>query len=334
MKKYLIFSLLLTSSLSLAGGSKLEEKFSLPKEYESLSGCSKQDLLWTEIKKTKHSVLPDYAKIQFWTPFQIANQKLSQKMNYHSDIVPTSPKKWIKHLHRRGSVAKIKFIPVNTNFTGVFKGAECGFLRLSLTYKPLEKKGFLSERGFAPGLALKLFRDQKPSANISALYSLSGQEQNYNFFENALSNIVPIGDSYGEQLIHTIFSRVTKYPEQLSASDFSKIDQFGLNVKEPKSPKQIFFVPTAEIRKKYSKKKHDPREDFLKIPSGNTVYKVYAVSESIEKNFNYYYYKAEDRKIFLKKENREQIGSIVTTSDFINSSFGDDKLFFKHEKVD
>ncbi|HBC17586.1 MAG TPA: hypothetical protein DC022_02250, partial [Alcanivorax sp.] len=47
-----------------------------------------------------------------------------------------------------------------------------------------------SDRGFAPGLALKLLVDGKRSENVSALYTLSGQGDNHNIFANELSNYV------------------------------------------------------------------------------------------------------------------------------------------------
>ena len=63
----------------------------------------------------------------------------------------------------------------NHNYSGVFQGAECAFLRLSLTFDPKKK-------GVAPGLALKVLRDGLPSTNVSSLYSLDGQGKDYNFF--------------------------------------------------------------------------------------------------------------------------------------------------------
>lgn len=314
MNKKLVLGLTLAftlPTLASVGGQAVSQ-------YESMKGCEKQEVLWEKMENTKHKELPKFAKFGLPQLIGMGVQALTQKGYRESDY---SPENWKKYLHRRGSVAKVKFVPsTNSEYTGIFEGSDCGLLRLSLTYKPTKK------RAFAPGLALKLFRDGMPSANVSALYKLDGQGNDYDFFKNPLSNIVPLGLTTPLKIVHKIFSRVSDYPEEILVDHLGDVDQFGSKVAEGVSPRQIFFVPNDEL--KSSSAKHDVREDFHKIPEGTKVYSVFAVSKK-EAMINYIEYKDSDIEKNLKKATH--IGDIITTSPFISSEFGDTGVFFRHE---
>lgn len=293
---------------------------SLPKSYEKMSACSKQELLWSKIEKTEHKNLPDLAEFGIKEAFAMSVQALIKKKNNFSD---EAPRGWKKYLHRRGVVAKVKYVPRKKNaFTGLFKGVDCGLLRLSLTYRPNEE-----DRDVAPGLALKLFREGSYSSNISALYSLEGQGKSYNFFENALSNIVPIGEDSGLRFVHSLFKRVTDYPEELLLKDFATVDSKGQSLKRGVYPKHIFFVPSKGLEKKFSSKPHDFRKDLLSLSKDIKIYTVYALSG--KSKFNYENYRTEMISDFVKKS--VPIGDVVMSSRFKASEFGDTGLFFRHE---
>ena len=286
--------------------------------YEAQTGCEKQEVMWEKIEATKHRELPKFAKFGLFQLVGMSLQALRNKGYRHSDYAPP---KWKKYLHRRGSVAKVKFIPVENNgYSGYFNGSDCGLLRLSLTYKPTKK------RSFAPGLALKIFRDGRPSANVSALYKLDGQGNDYDFFKYPLSNIVPMGLTTPLKIVHKVFSRVSDYPEEILLDHLGDYDQFGNKEAKTVSPRQIFFVPNNKIES--SSQKHDVRNDFHKIPTGTKVYSVYALSKA-DANYSYLDYKDSDISKYLKKS--VHVGDIVTTSPFISSEFGDTGIFFRHE---
>jgi len=244
-------------------------------------------------------------------------QEIGLKGSYYSDVAPA---KWKKYLHRRGALAKVKIVSSETKYSGIFQGAECALLRLSLTYR------VTGSRPVAPGLALKVLRDGTASANISALVSLDGQDKDFNFFKNPMSNIVPTGNSLGQKLVHKIFRKVSKYPEELLASDMALIDASGVKAEAVKSPRQIFFVPARALTA--SSEEHDVREDFVKIPEGTLIYKIMAVSDK-HQDFDYAEYSDEKVQELLKDS--EHVADIVTTSEFVTSSFGDEGLFFRHQ---
>ncbi len=291
----------------------------LPSNYESWSAIQKQDFLWNNrILKSKYDELPPLAKIDVPGLFLTI---LSVKMERSSD---EAPRKWKKAIHAHGSVAKIKFVPeANTPFTGLFKGANSGLLRLSVTGDP-------ADRGFAPGLALKLFVDGKPSENFSALVSLSGQGKNYNFFANEFSNIVSEEKSFGPKFINLLFRRVTKFPRHLYLQEFGEIDQKGHRESKPHYPYRIFLTPNANVQFAESPP-HDFRGDLATIPSGTSLFSVYAVNpnqvgdDAANKAAD-----AIDQAEYRKKA--QVIGRIQTTSEFISSFYGDSLLFFRHQR--
>lgn len=312
--------LLLTGALVsyfLCDAEPLRIPASVPNNYESMLACEKQDVLWDKIQASAYKELPEYQKFGIPQIWGMGKQEIAIKGNYHSDFAPAG---WKKFLHRRGALAKIKVVPVAGQFTGVFQGADCGLLRLSLTYKTTDS------RPVAPGLALKILRDKTFSANISALVSLDGQGKEFNFFKFPMSNIVPIGEGFGQKIVHKIFSKASHYPEELLLNDMASTDSHGVTIKESVSPRQLFFKSGPGLA--FSSSEHDVREDFLSIPEGTVVYKVYALSEKHLK-FDYSTYTAIKASKFLKEA--QHIADIVTTSEFIASDFGDDGIFFKHQ---
>ncbi|PSN11117.1 hypothetical protein C7271_25050 [filamentous cyanobacterium CCP5] len=275
----------------------------LPSEYESWSAAQKQDYLWQQrLLKSRYDRLPPLRKIDVIGLFRTA---LRQKMDRRSDQAPA---RWQKAIHAHGSVAQIKFAPIaDSPYTGLFQGVDHGLLRVSVTGDP-------SDRGFAPGLALKFFVDGHPSENVSALVSLTGQGQNYNFFAHEFSNIVPVVHQLGPRLINLIFRRVSRFPTKISLEDCSEVDQHGQRVTNPRFPGQIFLHPTEAVQ--FAETPHDFREAMAKIPVGTHLFAVYGVTEGQEG----------------KRNLAQLIGNIHTTSEFVASFYGDSQLFFRHQR--
>ena len=70
-----------------------------------------------------------------------------------------------------GTVAKVKFQSSGSHpYTGIFKGANHGLVRLSFAKEP-DTEGIIT----APGMGLKFLRDGQDSANLVAMYSVDGQ---------------------------------------------------------------------------------------------------------------------------------------------------------------
>lgn len=290
----------------------MQNENSLPSDYPRWTAKEKQDFLWYErILKSRYDRLPALQKIDVPGLFLTA---LRAKMDYESDEAPPG---WKKAIHAHASIAKIQFVPTNsTPFTGLFQGADYGLLRASLTGDP-------NDRGFAPGLAIKWLIDGNPSEDFSALVSLTGQGKNYNFFANEFSNIVPVVNQIGPKLINLIFMRVSKHPTKLSLQGLGEVDQQGHFVTNDRSPTQIFLVPDQTVQFAESPG-HDFRDDLATIAPGTVLFSVYGTDSPHT-----------GTTAAQQAENRSQatlIGQIKTTSEFVASSYGDSRLFFRHQR--
>jgi hypothetical protein len=291
----------------------------IPADYQSWPAASKLENLWvngalrTQIAADK---LPALEKINVGG---LISTILWKKVQDRTDVAPADYK---KPLHAHGVMAKVKFAAVPGNpYTGLFQGADSGLLRLSVTGDP-------ADRGFAPGLAWKAFVDGKPSENVSALYTLSGQGTNYNYFANELSQyVVPeVNESLGTTIL---FSAVSAKPTLLKLNDMSEVSQKGVAVATPKAPTQIYFVPRADLKTRFSSAPHDFRSDLLTLTAGTTLYDVYATSMAIKTSIIPSISRTYARQ---RRSSAIKIGEMQMTSPMIASTFGDNGVFFKHQR--
>lgn len=301
----------------------VETDVSVQEKYEALTGCQKSEFLWSKIQDTKYDSLPELEKFGFWELWRMAiPHLLLPKVTPGSDF---SPKPWTKFIHKRGTTALVEFVPneAASKYSGLFSsGPLCGLLRLSVTFRPDPE----DDRGFAPGLALKIFRDGAPSANVSALVSLEGQGGNHNFFAAPLTNIVPEISGLGAQLVRRVFSKYSDRPEEVKIENFFSQDLWGKAVESPVSARQIFFVPKAH---KTSEEAHDFRESLAQIPEGEEIYEVKLVPAEAQSRVNYDSYTEEEKIKAL--EIAETVGVIKLKSSFVASSYGDDRILYRHQ---
>ncbi len=283
----------------------------LPENYETLSAAEKEDILFARIQDTTFRELP---KLKGANPIKFITAHLNLKMDRAGDEAPVG---YEKSIHAHGVVARVRFeAEPNSPYSGLFKGAAHGLIRLSVTSDP---KG----KDFAPGVALKLLVDGQPSRNVSFLYKLSGQKDNHNFFANELSNIIPIQLDPKSIFSSSVFGRVSRNPTKLSVKPFSVQDEKGQTVGNPLSPVQIYLVPNHA--NDFPAAVHEFRNDLLKLPSGTVLYDVYGTMEG------------KTDIVRIDEERREgavKIGRLVTGSAFVASAFGDSRLFFRHAKFE
>lgn len=75
-----------------------------------------------------------------------------------------------KLIHSVGTVAKVEWKSVGDHeYTGIFRGATQGYIRLSSAKEPTPDVAYL-----APGMGVKFLRDGIDSANFVAMYSVDG----------------------------------------------------------------------------------------------------------------------------------------------------------------
>lgn len=297
MKKFFLSCL---TGLVLASPIKAQ----LPDNYQALSGIEKQTLLWNEVQHSHdEDPLPELKSGGFWAAYEKLTGlfSLSPSFDHVSDELPA---KRTKILHPNGSVAKIRIVPHSGHpFTGLFKTGTVGIARLSLATSP-------SDDSYIPGMAVKFLMNDRSSLNIHVMNSLEGQGSNWNFFEKAFSNKIDHAHSFVLKAIEKIFNWTKSPANELFLTELATWDNMGDPVDEVIVPEQIYFVPAESV-------KHiiipESREDFRvsleRIPMG-AIYELHGVYQN---------------KDYL-------IGQMELESPLLASHYGDEVLFFQHQR--
>jgi len=96
----------------------------------------------------------------------------------------------LKSIHSQGNVGKAEWKNLGGHsYTGIFLGADTGFVRLSSAFPVLRPEDIWDDDEdklvMNPTMAMKFLRDQTWSANAVANHEIWGQTS-YNFFEGNL----------------------------------------------------------------------------------------------------------------------------------------------------
>ncbi len=277
--------------------------------YEDQSAAKKQEILQGLIEASEYKALPQWTGreplsmfLLAFNPFRsVVRAFFNVTLEVNSDILPDGRKKGI---HTYGSTAAFEFVPdPGSPFTGLYQGAKYGYLRLSLAAKP-------DGVSTIPGIGVKFLVDGAPSLNFVAMYSLDGQKT-YNFFAHGFSTFIDAPSSGPLKILAKAFGTATADPTKVDSAYLANIRADGTSVALPVAPERLLLVPESGSLA-FSDAPHEVRDDLFSIPSGSTLYRVYGIKAG-----------ASD-KVF--------IGSIVTTSRFVSSKFGDEKLFFRHQR--
>ena len=127
-----------------------------------------------------------------------------------------------KTIHANGTVAKISWTSTGDHpYTGMFKGSDTGFARLSIA-KPVDTK----TPNLAPGMGVKLLRDGMDSANFVCMFSVDGQDD-LNFFANDFVNHIPDPHSIALLPLEARFATATNYIQTVGLSEMASYTQDG-----------------------------------------------------------------------------------------------------------
>jgi hypothetical protein len=213
-----------------------------------------------------------------------------------------------KLIHTVGTVAQVKLTSNGQHpFTGIFEGADHGFVRLSAAAEPDIKVKLLT-----PGMGLKFLRDGMDSASLVAMYSVDGQPS-WNFFLNDFSNHIQAPASTALKLVGNKFATTSPYIQEVGLSDWSQHGQTGAAVASPVFPFSLRFHPTGQFEFPDNYSGVDFTAQLMTIPSGSTLYQVYGMDAPKEMG----------GKEWL-------IGTLDTTSIMTTTTWGDKNLFFRH----
>lgn len=264
------------------------------------------------IEQTIYETLPKHKNVDL---------KLIQILNPHHlagafEAGEVMPKGRQKVLHEFGTVVAVRFNAIKSalGLSGIFSfGSQYGLLRLSLAVKPKQK----SEIKFTPGIALKFFVDADDSVNIFALPSLDGISTTDLFSENYVTALPEPKPSFVGAIGAHQFERgeeIAGFEDcTILALTNDHVAQTGEHGEKNVvvTPYSLIFAPSVYAKSLLHDREGDYRELLNGKGNGETLFEVYAVMTKGDALGHH-------------------IGSIVATSDFVASKYGDKKLRFAH----
>jgi hypothetical protein len=284
------------------GNSHLEE------QSHNVTAKIQLDMLWNKVTNSSDPKSYHYSKIGFFA------ESMEPSVSLHSDEMPITRKKVV---HSAGVVSKVRFETHANNFTGIFQGVSHGLLRYSLTNEPRDINHILASG------ALKFPRTNTHSANILFARGMTTQESS-NIFEHDMSNHLPSTDiGLAGKLVLTKFSHSpSDYPEFTGLSDAASYDINGNRISLPIYPFQLLFKPRKEAITIVDNELKLIDQDYIygsllaasRVPSDTALWDIFANNGP--------------------KEPFYQIGTLFSESLGIASEYGDNNLFFKHQKFD
>ena len=290
-------------------------------QYQALSACEKQEVLWWNTTKNIYDPIPPY-KSPF-LPLQLFDAAyLAITFDTSSDMMPAG-QFWgrrAKLIHTFGSTLKFEFEPSEkNNYTGVFKGG-IGLMRLSLAIDP-------SSGPYTPGLGMKFLIDKQPSKNIFAMYSLDGQlmpdgapdgTNDNNYFANSFSNMIDPPKGAKLKALAGAFAKVVGSDAaaiHLTLDHLADYTTDGSKEAKPKAPNHIRLIPTSTAKTIMSSTgKDDFRYSLSTIKPETTLYYVFAYDQDSDANGT-------------------MIGQIIAKTPGVASEFQDTRLFFQHQRA-
>jgi len=279
-------------------------------KYLALDAKDKMDLLWAKITENQ-TPLGFYSALTVATIFL---EGMNQSFDTMGDELLGGRKKLI---HTVGTVAKAKYVSTGDHpYTGVFTGCDYMLIRPSVAKSTDPSKSTPSGAvdNFAPGMGLKWLRDETYSANLQAMFGVNGQPS-WNFFKNNFSNHIPAAGGLQLKSLALKFSSATSWIQTMGLRDNALINCDGKVTTSPKYPFKLIFKPNQVHQNKYSDTFQISYLDQLRaVPSNTDIYEVYAIDQP----------NAPEKKI----------GVITTTSPMVTSKWGDESLFFRHNRMD
>ena len=269
-------------------------------DYLALSRQDKSDKIWAKVTEKS-----DSGSWHFIETLVVSQAPVFDTIGDEFDCGFTGCRD--KTIHSVGNVGKVAWVSTGSHpYTGIFKGADTGYVRMS-SAGPVDTK----TPNLKPGMGVKFLRDGVDSAGIVAMFAVDGQET-LNFFENDWSNHIPSVSDKALIPLALRFKTETEWIQTVGLSEMASITQEGV-AEAPVFPWSLRFEPTGEFV--YPATTYDvPFEQYLtEIPVGSTLFNVYATDVPVELGGT-----------------ETLIASMVTGSSLVTSYWGDEHMFFRH----
>jgi len=218
-----------------------------------------------------------------------------------------------KVIHGQGVMCQFDLaVRPDSPFTGILaSGTQSGLIRLGSAVslnEPLIGNIF-------PGFGIKFLRSGVHSAGFVGLRK-AGKGGSYNFFDSTFSNHVPPEDALVKL---NKFQQASGCIDMVGLSDVCSYTQDGQKVDKPVFPFELFFEPTGEVNFEDQKKGNDDLlNELAGIPDGTDVFEIRAFASPMD----------------ASQGNVITIGTLTTKGTCHRSLFGDQELFFRHQRME
>ena len=274
-------------------------------DYQALPALCKTEMIWRK-------VLQDDLRERFYTGDEFQSL-FDQDMNLSYDTLTDSmPVNRVKVTHPVGVTSKIEYIShPDSPYTGLFRGAKHGIMRISDTTKTVPHVAKTS-----PGFGIKFLRDGMASGNSLAMFSFDGQTS-FNFFKNRWTTILrEFQNLCARETIGKKLAGVTDHIGATSVMEMAQFDQYGHEEEEPHWPFEVNYEP-YDVYGWTDEWQNDFRDQIEAIPPNTSMFKVFAYDTPADQG-------GEDKLI----------GWIVSRSTQRSSFWGDRQLYFQHRRMD
>ncbi len=226
------------------------------------------------------------------------------------DWFPDGRKKFI---HSIGAVCRFSFLAdAASPYTGVFAaGAKTpGLIRMGSALPVTLASGVV------PGVGVKFLRANVASGNFVALHTLDPLPGNsYNFFERNLTNHIPAPDTTATKVLIQKFQQASQCATQVGLSDICAFGPNGEKVVQPVFPYQIFMRSPVQLPAAPCSQA-DLQTRLAGIAADTRLFDLWAY----------------DSPAAAAAGHARALGTITTQAACVNSRFGDEQLFFKHQR--
>lgn len=292
------------------------------KGFDAMSHTKKMDAIWTQMTDDasvgkSHSMGKwGYVGTMIGSVTGMVEESMRTTFDSNFEVLT---KKREKVIHKQGVHCKFELaVDKSSKFTGIFApGTSEGLIRMG-SATPTGYKMF-------PGLGIKFLRSGVRSANfvaLSAMFDKKESQDGWDFWKETFSNHVAPPSAL---MALGKFQQASGCITMVGLSDVCTYTQSGEAVDSPKFPYEVQFKPSAAIRasggqtgkwKESGGVDAEMLDKLSAIRGGVHLFDVFAKASPGE------------------GEDLVKLGTMTTTSQCHRSLFGDEKLFFQHQRME
>jgi len=269
-------------------------------DYESHTWDWKHNYLWSYITK-------DQTHGAYANKLNVVDESVQTTFDTHWDWMPAGREKVI---HAVGAVCQIDLKITSNKYTGILEqGTQTGYFRFGSAVDPVSE-------GINPGAGFKFLRTGVESANWVMLDDPNFTNVNdFNLWNRNLTNHVSYFKGI-QQAVAVKFGQVSNCVTMVGLSNLAVYSQNGTAVAVPVFPWELTMVPAGNVVMPSAKQSIDEFMGNLikSAPKGTEIYKVKAMDGP--------------------HSAWETIGTMTVKEDCVTSKYGDDNLFFRHQRIE